>query len=417
MSKWMKRLSHTEYKRCKPTLVKMKLLLHLDGYLNVFDATILDMSRFRDGLAKVSTLAILRNTLSVLFGKNPKRFRYRKPEPKGLRDQNYEANLELNKALSHNPEHEGPGFIPENLKETSLDILKEVLEVPSIEDRRKVTAFEVHRTKLQLFRGSAKLKPGTPTEGEYLRLKAKVFKFHCFEDTILRTLERVSVERSRHMYDIDSELEPICFIELLLRYDRQLWYLTTHDFMGDPSYVRIRPQLAKLGEVSTDSVEIKLDSLENGILSREDLLVPYLTDHLVKGVKIPRDISLISSDLSSPITPSSIYFVNRATKHYTLMRGLVESICGSLRRESTRDEAELISLESAVSLLERDHAWAYKDDFDVWPRQVFTEARRLLRLPHSVRESPPSCGCTLNQIFDPEDSSHVHGGWFIGENR
>jgi len=422
MGKWALRLTHTEYKNCKPVLVKMKMLLHLDGYIHSLGATpVVDHELFRNGLNEGTALSLLRASVKVLSGANPRRFRYRVPVPKTVRSRNFEANLEFNKAFSREPDLQGPDFIVEDVKTSSKEVLREVLEEPSPGLLRRVMTYEVNLTKSQMYKGSFIPKPGAATEAEYEIARPLIRKFHFWRDKIVPLLEEVQSERKARAYEYESELQHIRFIELQFRYDRFLWYLVSHDFSRDPPYVRIR-KADKSGGLKPLNLPSEINSLVDYILRDKDTNgISIIADYMYKGVKIP-PLSTLLDDSRVGSTPN--LYINRGSRHYAIIVQFLDLVKKSLSGELSDSEAvgKVVptNLDSAVSAIEkRQEDLVFHDEFPEmeFPLELFLEFRRLLRIKLSGPVQIAKCGCSLEDILVKEypESSHSHLGDFVGE--
>jgi len=406
MTSWAVRLSHTTYRSLSRDLLRMKVTLHLSGYcMTLFGRSPIGGSLSRHSLSSGKYIRII---LVWLLGRNPRGIGNRgqkktdKSTAQELRRKNFEANLALNVALSKSPEDTPPDYIPKDLPQVSMEILN--ISMPSIDDRRKVTAYESYMTRLQLYRGSATRKPGVPSREEYDRIKSIVFRYHKFRDTVLRTLTRVCELRRFKTYSLEYEIEQIEFIELYLRYQRQAWYLSTHDFREDPHYVQIVKR-------EPDPIPIPL-SVDNPqadppwatVVAHPDSWMCIAT-YLLCGVKLPDNVLEFRRVRSLSVPDPPMRFVNRGSiAFFHAMEVLKEAFGNSFMESEAGAPTSNEDLSDALSGLE----FSQNTRRDWISSSVFSELRRILHLPFTEDDMiGPSCACSCMEVLSSE---HRHSG-------
>jgi len=218
-SPWQVRLSKSNYKQVKGSLVVMKLLLHIDGYINSIAQPILELGLIQHGLDKGAALMLLRASLRALVGFNPPRFRYRIPikKEKTSRELTLEANLTLNRVLSKEPHLEGPKFMPHIRDINILDLYQ--IEDVSIEDTRSVRIYEANLVRKKL--GYRPKPGGAPDEVHYNQLKSKVDICSFVKTNMLHDVASKLIEWRRTSYDLLVDGYPLEYpYELLARLER-----------------------------------------------------------------------------------------------------------------------------------------------------------------------------------------------------
>jgi len=361
-NRWISRLSSTRYQNCKPTILKMKLLLHLDGYLAQVSTPVLDLKLFRNGLNDKVALSLLRASLKTLFGVNPKRFRFRKPEPETLREKSLSANLELNKALTLHPDEVDGDYIPNNVWDTYQDY-----EVPIL-DRRLSTRYEVIQTRKALYRGSIKTSPSDPTEEEYLAVKAKTRRRNFVADKIIPICNRIVELRKLGLQKMTEGLEPIEFYELLVRYDKCVSELKKRDFLLDPAYIKSW----KPTGIPVDNIPIKFN-VRNILLGGEPQWITYLSRYVYLGKQVPLDGLEVTSNLKP------LGFVQELSMYFRTIEFTLSSLSDILIKRLDKDEQ--CTVDTVLTSLSRELAWRGESSpLEGLPPEFFINLRKSLRL-------------------------------------
>jgi len=169
MSDHLVRIAHSDYSSFKSNsrMRLVKILLHLDSYLNTVGRAILVLDMVEYALPYGALLNLLRLSLREIWGKNPPRFRKyhirnsshrnggkEKVEPPSPQEVASRDNLELNYILGAVPA-DGGRYIPPNI---SRGDLHRICGVEPVNDELKKlrTRYEVYLTRLKLGYGPKK---------------------------------------------------------------------------------------------------------------------------------------------------------------------------------------------------------------------------------------------------------------------
>lgn len=225
MTPWLTRISKSQYSRVKETrLHAVKLLLHIDGYLNSVEnpKLVLDFSAFGQcGAKEGACLSLLRQSIRALVGVNPPRFRYRYQEPESVEEKVLNANLELNRILSHDPKHEGHDYIPKNVN--VFEFLSET--EATLEDRRLVTRYESNQVRKKL---GYREKIPIVTHSEFNSVRHRVFRSQYISDRISHGIVPQLLDWRKRQYPLyvkGQAVHPTPY-ELLVRLDRYMRVLS-----------------------------------------------------------------------------------------------------------------------------------------------------------------------------------------------
>lgn len=240
MSPYELRLSKTKYKGLDGRLAVQKLLLHLDGYLNTVQRTVVLLGRTFSFLPFSACLNLLRISLREIMGVNPPRFRYIRNVPDADQETDQQrverltllANLELNRILGGDIE-DGPNYI---VDENDIDLHSILgVEIPTVESRNLINSYEVNLTRKRL--GYApKWKRGVVcSEADYLTYKACVRRYQFVLDRVRPEVVRPLIEWRRD-YENRVAFQDWRPFELMLKARRYVNHLLHHDFNRDESH-------------------------------------------------------------------------------------------------------------------------------------------------------------------------------------